>query len=404
MQETLRKNSIQFIFYFIFFIGLYFGGRYTVNTLSLFVVAMLVSFFIDGIRPIREFPKLLLLPIGFYLLHIVSSLLSDNAMEARFDLEVKFSFLLLPIIFGLQKTKGKDYLSNILRIFTHATTLSMIVLLLINIGRYFHEGRFLFYNDYSDRLHPSYLSMYLIFNLIVIVYLFVHKKEKPIYLILSAIMSLLTLFIAESKAGQLSALIIIIFIAFKLIPNRFKKVAVLSSLVLVFVFGYIAKDTKRFSFFVKNLEQYSKIKEHPEIVRESTALRILAWSASIDVIKRNPVFGVGSGDIKGELSKVYAERNYVKPLEMHMNSHNQYLETTVGQGFVGLALLFAMFLLPLFYIKKDPLLVQGFILLVLLSILVESMFNTQAGVIFITFFYALIISCLNPTEQEKISH
>ena len=399
MPETIKKYNIQNIFYFIFFVGLYFSGRYTVNTLALFVLAMLVSFFIDGIRPIKEFPKILLLPIGFYLLHIVSSMLSDNAMEAHFDLEVKFSFLLLPIVFGLQKVRGKDYLPNILRIFTHATTLSMIVLLLINIGRYFHEGHFLFYNDYSDRLHPSYLSMYLIFNLIVIVYLFVHKKEKPIYLILSAFISLLTLFIAESKAGQLSALIVIIFLAFKLIPAKFKKVAVLLSLVLVFVFGYIAKDTKRFSFFVKNLEHYSQIKAHPENIKESTALRILAWSASVDVIKQHPVFGVGSGDIKDELSKVYAERNYTKPLEMHMNSHNQYLETTVGQGFVGLAFLFVMFILPLFYVKEDMLLVQGFILLVLLSILVESMFNTQAGVIFITFFYSLLFSNLSSQKD-----
>jgi len=399
--STLKLEHIKNLFYFIFFVGLYFAGRYCVDSLALLVLFLLFSSFKQGFQSWKEFPKLLLLPIGFYLLHIVSSLMSSNVYEAKFDLEVKFSFLLLPIVFGFQKQQGKDDLINLLRLFVHATTLSTVVLLLINIGRYFQNGKFLFYNDYSNLLHPSYLSMYLIFNLLVVVYLFIHKKEKPLYLIISTLISFLTLFIAESKAGQLSALIVIIFIAFKLIPSKFKKVAVLSSFALIFIFGYFAKDSKRFSFFVKNMEHYSQIKAHPEKIKESTALRILAWSASIDVIKRHPVFGVGSGDIKDELSEVYAKRKYNKPLEMHMNSHNQYLETTVGQGFIGLIALLLMFLLPLFYIHSDSLLLQGFILLIMLSIFVESMFNTQAGVIFITFFYSLLIAYLSPQKQEK---
>jgi O-antigen ligase len=396
----LKFYQVKYLSYFLFFIGLYFAGRYCINSLAIFVIVAIIGLFKEGIRPIKEFPKLLLLPIAFYIIHIISSLYSSNTPEALFDLEVKFSFLLLPIIFGLQKSIGNKEFINILRIYVHATSLSMIVLLAINIGRYLSHGRFLFYNDYSDMLHPSYLSMYLIFNILIIVFLFIKKQEKPIYLLLSSLISFATLFIAESKAGQLTALLIIIFIAFQLIPSKFRRLAIISSFVLVFVFGYIAKDTKRFSFFVNAMEHYSQIKAHPEKIKESTALRILAWSASIEVIKRNPILGVGNGDIKDELSKVYAERDYNKPLEMHMNSHNQYLETAVGQGLVGLAFLFLMFLVPLFIVQQNPLLVQGFILLALLSILVESMFNTQAGVIFIAFFYALLFS--RTDAQSKV--
>jgi O-antigen ligase len=388
----LKFQNLKYLSYFVFFVGLYFGGRYCINTLAIFIIITSIGLFKEGIRPIKEFPELLLLPIGFYLIHIISSFYSSNTYEALFDLEVKFSFLLLPIIFGLQKNISNKEFINILRIYVLASTISMLGLLAINIGRYMNSGRFLFYNDYSDMLHPSYLSMYLIFNIIIIVFLYIKKQEKPIFLIISALISFATLFIAESKAGQLTALLIIIFIVFQLIPAKFRKLAIVSSFALVLIFGYIAKDTKRFSFFVKAIEHYSQIKEHPENIIESTALRILAWSASIDVIKRNPIVGVGNGDIKDELSKVYAKRNYKKPLEMHMNSHNQYLETSVGQGLVGLAFLLLMFLAPLFIVHQSPLLIHGFILLAFLSILVESMFNTQAGVIFIAFFYALLFS------------
>ena len=388
----MKIQNLKYLSNFVFFIGLYFAGRYCINTLSIFIIIASIGLFKEGIRPIKQFPKLLLLPIGFYLIHIISSFYSSNTTEALFDLEVKFSFLLLPIIFGLQKNTSNKEFINILRIYVHATSLSMFGLLAINIGRYIDGGRFLFYNDYSNMLHPSYLSMYLIFNILIIVFLFIKKQEKPIFLLVSGVISFVTLFIAESKAGQLTALLMVIYIGFQLIPSKFRKLAIISSLAPIMVFGYIAKDTKRFSFFVKAIEHYSQIKEHPEKIIESTALRILAWSASVDVIKRNPIIGVGNGDIKDELSKVYAKRNYKKPLEMHMNSHNQYLETAVGQGLIGLIFLLIMFIAPLFIVHQNPLLVQGFILLAVLSVLVESMFNTQAGVIFIAFFYSLLFS------------
>ena len=278
----------------------------------------------------------------------------------------------------------------------------MIVLLAINIMRYFNQGVFLTYNDYSNMLHPSYLSMYLIFNILIIVFLFINKKEKGIYLIISAIISIFTLFIAESKAGQLTSLFVIIYISFQLIPHNYRKITIISSFLLILVFGFIAKGTKRFSFFIEAIEHYSQIKEHPEAIKESTALRILAWSASVDVIKRNPVFGVGNGDIKDELSNVYAKRNYKMPLEMHMNSHNQYLETYIGQGLIGLIILLIMLLSPLVAFRQQAIIFHGFILIVALNLVVESMFNTQAGVIFIVFIYSVLIMFFNSHNSKEV--
>ena len=390
----MKFKNIKYLSFFIFFVGLYFGGRYCVNSLALFVVISIIGFFIEGIRPIKEFPKLLLIPIGFYLLHIISSLYSSNQVEAQFDLEVKLSFLILPIVFGLEKPKNQTDFTVLLRLFSVGSIISILTLMGINFYKYIETGNLLFYNDYSFLLHPSYFSMYLAFNILIGVFLLYHKKGNQYCLTISILLSLLNIFIAESKAGQLTTLVLVIFIAFRLIPTRFRKLVLVLSVFLVIAFGYLAKNSKRFPFLVNAMEHYSEIKAHPENIRESTALRILSWSASMQVISDNPLFGVGNGDIKDELSKIYADLKFKRPLEMHMNSHNQYLETSVGQGIIGLATLLFMLIAPVLYIKEYPTLVQGFILIIALNIFVESMFNTQAGVIFIVFIYSLFASFL----------
>jgi O-antigen ligase len=395
----VKFKHLKYLSYFLFFTGLYFGGRYAVNALALLVIVSVAGMIKEGVRPWREFPKLLLPPIIFYLWHIVSAFYSSNMPEALFDLEVKFSLLLLPLIFGFQKLKEPiNELIQVLRIYLASTLFSIILLAAINVPRIMEAGRMLYYNDYSFLLHPSYLSMYLSFALLAGVYLLFERKGNKWCIIASMGLSLIMIGIAESKAGQLSTLALVVFILYRLIPLHYRKWTAIISIVLVLLFAYLAKDSKRFSFFIKAMEHYSEIKEHPETIKESTALRVLSWSASWETIKQNPVAGVGCGDIKDELSVYYEANNYTKPLEMHMNAHNQYLETAVGQGLIGFALLVLMLLIPLFYIQNSSILIQGFSLIVGLNLLVESMFNTQAGVIFIAFFYAYLISRLSRSK------
>jgi O-antigen ligase len=396
----VKFKHLKYLSYFLFFTGLYFAGRYAVNALAFLIVISVAGMFKEGVRPWREFPKLLVLPIIFYFWHIISLFYSANRSEALFDLEVKFSFLLLPLILGFQKPGNpKEELIQILRIYLASTLFSMLLLATINIPRIMEAGRMLYYNDYSFLLHPSYLSMYLSFALLAGVYLLFEHKGNKICILAGMLLSFVMLGIAESKAGQLSALALVVFILYRLIPLHYRKWTAIISIVLILIFAYTAKDSKRFSFFIKAMEHYSEIKEHPETIRESTALRVLSWSASWETLKQNPVAGVGCGDIKDELSVYYEAHNYTKPLEMHMNAHNQYLETAVGQGLIGFILLVLLLLLPLFYIQNSSILIQGFILIVGLNLLVESMFNTQAGVIFIAFFYSYLISRLSPHKS-----
>ncbi len=272
---------------------------------------------------------------------------------------------------------------------------------------YLTKGLFLYsihniyptYMIFSEPMHPSYLSLYLVTNILFILYLFISNKAYTIVNFTSLFLSLLVLYFSESKAGMISLALLLVFILFKLFYHKSKGISIGIILISLIAFISIFTINERFKALLNTGLNFEKVFAHPEKVQESTALRMLAWDASIRIIKKHPIIGVGGGDIKDELSKIYKKRDYKKPLEMHMNAHNQYLETTVGEGVIGLLFLLAM-LIILFFNRTNMLLSQGFSLIFSINILFESMFNVQAGVVFFVIMYSILFTAQNPQSPS----
>jgi O-antigen ligase len=124
---------------------------------------------------------------------------------------------------------------------------------------------------------------------------------------------------------------------------------------------------------------------------ESTGVRMLVWSASNDVIAENLILGTGTGDSKDELMKVYKERGMTGAYEHNLNSHNEFYQVFVALGIIGFILLFANLWFPLFSaIKSGNTIYVLFLLIIIFNFLTESMFETQAGVMFYGFFNSLL--------------
>jgi O-antigen ligase len=120
----------------------------------------------------------------------------------------------------------------------------------------------------------------------------------------------------------------------------------------------------------------------------TTGVRFEIWKLTLDEIKSNWFFGVGAGDIKPVLFKRYKSSNLDNALSKNLNVHNQYLETFLGQGIIGISLLLSLFVIGLkeAYLRKEWLF-SVFIILSAMSFAPESMLNNQSGVIFFAFFY-----------------
>ncbi|MBA2611799.1 MAG: O-antigen ligase family protein [Bacteroidetes bacterium] len=151
------------------------------------------------------------------------------------------------------------------------------------------------------------------------------------------------------------------------------------------------------SFLQKRVNEF--IWEYDEYVHErsinghSLTMRLYFWKAARALIKKNILFGVGTGDVQIELNKTYVETRSPLAKEWYKRPHNQYITMTVALGVIGLLVFLFSFLYPLINLKKylHPLFWPYFLILIL-SFVLEDTLETQAGLSFYAFFYTLFIA------------
>ena len=128
---------------------------------------------------------------------------------------------------------------------------------------------------------------------------------------------------------------------------------------------------------------------------EGNEERLVAWSCSIDLLKQHPL-GSGTGDIKNDLVACYEAKGATAAAERRLNSHDQFLQSGVALGWLGLivSLLVALIPLVLGIQRRDGLMIL-FTLLFLLNAAVESLLEVQAGVVFFAVFMGLLTAQRN---------
>lgn len=131
--------------------------------------------------------------------------------------------------------------------------------------------------------------------------------------------------------------------------------------------------------------------------------RFLYWDISMDLISKNPFFGVGTGDPAISFDQYY--KKYYPQIEKRyrFRSHNQYLAITVSLGIVGL-ILFLIFIFSPFFIFKKNLFKQNipwflFFIIFTVSLLTEDTLESQVGVTLYAFFNASLLF-FQPIERK----
>ena len=113
----------------------------------------------------------------------------------------------------------------------------------------------------------------------------------------------------------------------------------------------------------------------------------MIWWYSFEITNDNFLMGVGTGDVKDNLLDKYREKQMFNALGLELNAHNQYLQTTLALGILGLIILMVTLVLPALYgLEVKHYLYLIFLILIAFNFLFESMLETQAGVVFYAFF------------------
>jgi len=339
---------------------------------------------------------------SIYLLVIYGFFLSYNKGRAMAAFDCYLWFLAAPLFLLTQKRRNltNSRIHMIFMFFALSTVLHLCIIFFIAIRKYVQTGNdaYLYYQQFSIFRHPSYLAMYATFSFYVMLdYLNKTHKNLPRYLKLGLYFAMAVLlagvFFLQSKAGILVFCILaVVWFVYLLFIRSTNIAAALSVIIVVTSIGIVLHETQILSVhrIKDSIEEVGKF--NPEhLGSSSNQIRITVWKSTLEICKKNLPWGVGTGDATDELCVNAIKKNYTNLIGHHFNAHNQYLQTLLTTGIPGIIILLTYCFYPLVIsIKKRNILYQSFVLILILNILVESMFEVRAGVDFLALMNVLL--------------
>lgn len=165
---------------------------------------------------------------------------------------------------------------------------------------------------------------------------------------------------------------------------------------------------------VRNIERGFATPEHAssrtriglrlrELAREVRIYELTGWAnghtfaqrmeyrkAALDIIRRHPLNGVGTGDLPAAYAVAYDRIGSSLFPELRLRAHNQYLSLAVANGIPATLFLIAWLIwFGLRMLRHRHFSGMAFIIIVACSFLTEDTLETQAGITFFCFLYSL---------------
>jgi O-antigen ligase len=358
------------------------------------------------------------LRLSFFLLILIYAagmLWSGNIADCRFELEKKALLLLFPLVFFSMNPHvfSLGFLKKIYRSFSFgllAVTLSDFIFAMVRYHAGGDPAEF-YYSKLAMNQHPSYLSLYACFALgISLNSLVISHDIRSRFLRVAEWMLagwwVLMVVLLSSRAGFISLIITMIYFLFVILKRLNTKAVWMSAggLLLLMAVTLAVPGTR-----IRYLSAFKMFsgESHYDATHKADGIMIrkLSWDLALEKWGENPVLGTGTGDYWNETRQQIEQNDLVFVFGGYKNAHNQYLQTSVTLGIVGLAALLMWIFIPVFsatYCRSF--LYMLLFWLVLFNLIPESMLETQAGVLFIAFFYSCIFVCKEEAKKRPATH
>lgn len=342
----------------------------------------------------------------FFALHVACLLYTDNMKSGVFDVETKLSLLIYPIFmtnsFQLIKPKINWILwSFILGLLV--ASMSCLVHSFYLFFKYDAPFQYFTYTDLSIFLHPAYFAMYLCFAIVLLVAFLasattiMRKSSIAALLLFFCVM----IYLLSSKSGLVSLGVVLIATMFFFMRKEIKFYLLIAGMLIGF--GVVLMTNSRFTHFQQAVvNEFSGNESAAANIDKRDNERLVIWQTSVSILKEKWLTGVGAGDVKYVLNENYPS-SFEAGIEKQFNAHNQFLETWLATGLLGFLLLIYM-VVRTFALgwRNGNFTAIGFSMIILINFMVESVLNSQAGILFFAFFYMLII--LRNECHQKITN
>jgi O-antigen ligase len=216
--------------------------------------------------------------------------------------------------------------------------------------------------------------------------------------------NIVSLHVLSARTGLLSlyaAAFVVIYQYFKKI--EIKKKVTISALLILLPLLFILFSTSLKNRIFNTYEDLKVTVSGKDANDYSMAMRVAAWYNAFDVIKENPLLGVGVGNVEAVLKENFEEFNPQITPQNRKNPHNQFIETAVESGVLNgvLLLLFFGLLLFLKFDKQTKLSLSAIGILFFTACLFESLLERQSTVVGIVMIVAFILGSNTKTDSEN---
>lgn len=294
---------------------------------------------------------------------------------------------------------NKTYIKHILISFISACLLLSIILLSNAFYLFLKDGLIdhfiLDHLTSATGIHRVYVSIYFLFSIYILLYFKLTEQKKifnsniPINLLL--IHFTILIFLIASRTIVLLTFISFIIVTIYSIIRTKQLLKGISGLIIFITLSvsFLSLNEKIKVIMIQTFQDLDK--GNTELNPTGPNQRIEIWKASLKAIQENPM-GVGSGDVEDILLEKYKENKFMWGIEYKYNAHNQFLQTFIGLGIIGLIFLIAGFIIPILdSFRKKQYLYSGLLLVFALACMSESMLCAQKGVVFYAFFNSLLV-------------
>lgn len=411
-------EKIHFKITFFLLIGAMITSPFTIYFMLPIAILLFLNFILQGnwkvrMNRIKEngMTKYFWLFLSIYLLYLLGMTYTQNVWYGWSNLENKLWFLLAPfIIFTMDSERFTWKIRNrLVFVFIIFTTLMALTNMIISWIQYTETSNlYLFFYEKASHMphwrpmHPTYLSMYITFSFVASLYYLYFspiqlKKWKKVVLTSSLPILFIFNYLLQSKAGLIVFLVMLLFSTLYLM-NRIK-IQLLKSFLFVLLLGAFVFVTLRYGSETMNrmaeaMRDISRMDQQDDTqwhATESASQRIDVWKIAAKQSVNHFPMGVGTGDATDTMVEQYKVLGYHKLYEDRLNPHNQYLQTFLAVGILGLLSIISYFAIPFIRtVKEKKLLYMAFLCIVMPNLLTESMFETGSGANFIALFMCLL--------------
>ena len=281
--------------------------------------------------------------ISLFLIYQVIILIwvEPSNIAQAIDYSFKYIYFLVPFLLWTSFPIDKIY--HLIYSFLLAMAVASFQSLLL----YFHiyDAKTKIANSLSLHMWHTYYSIFLAFSSLVIFAHIKYIKSYRYYLYILSLMIVSVLFLGVARTGQVLFLVGLAYTLIYRFKLKIKNIVAIFTLISILLYGLYKIDP-----IFKNRVDLAKsdiVSIYKGDYCSSLGMRLFTWKIAGEVLRSDPLLGLGSIDHLDYLNKRLDNNPQTSNCAIRSqisNFHSQYIETFAQSGIIGLLLLLSLFI------------------------------------------------------------